>query len=211
MLNAFPRLQKLRKKEAIILPILFLSFLIEMSAFSQVDIPFKHFYVYKDRSSPENNFFATGWMGDYKYLTLKDDCIRDAKTMDTCIKVIYNPENESGASNWAGVYWQNPRNNWGSEEGAFDLTGASKLTFWARGMQGREIISKFQIGGIAGGFPDSDMKAHYNIKLTKDWKKYTIDLGDVDLSYISGGFCIILSRSDNLKGMTFFIDNIYYE
>ena len=180
-------------------------------SYAQVDIPFKKFYIYKDLGSDLNHFFPTGWMGDYKYLTFKDNVVRDAKTMNTCIKISYLPPKNMSPAGWAGIYWQNPMNNWGSEEGAYDFTGAKFLTFWAKGLTGKEVISKFQIGGIAGEFPDSSFKAIYNIKLTKDWKKYYIDLKNVDLSYISGGFCVVITKRDNMHGAVFFIDDICYE
>ncbi|MBN1522251.1 MAG: hypothetical protein JW928_06930 [Candidatus Aureabacteria bacterium] len=178
---------------------------------AQLDIPFQPFYVYKDRTSTLNHFFATGWMGDHKFLTFQDDAVRDAKTMDTCIKISYRPPRKQGNSGWAGIYWQNPMNNWGSEEGSYDLTGANRLSFLARGEEGNEVIAKFQIGGVTGQFPDSTFRAIYNIRLTKEWAKYSIDLADVDLSSISGGFCFVVTKRDNVSGATFFIDEICYE
>ena len=42
--------------------------------------------------------------------------------------------------NWTGIAWQNPANDWGDLPGGYDLTGAKKLTFWARGEFGIEIL-----------------------------------------------------------------------
>ena len=180
-------------------------------AAEKIDIPFKPFYVYKDAGAKENHFTPTGWMGQIECLDLKDDFIRNAKSMDTCIRIIYTPVKKSAVSGWSGVFWQNPGNNWGAEEGSFDFTGASRVTFWAKGLTGGEIISKFQIGGISGDFPDSALKAIYHIKLTGDWKQYSIEIAESDLTFISGGFCVILTERDNPEGVTFFLDDICYE
>ena len=85
------------------------------------------------------------------------------------------------------------------------------LTFWAKGKNGGEVISKLQIGGISGGYPDSASEAIYKVKLTPEWKKYSIEIQKEDLSYISGGFCLILTKRENPEGLTFFLDDICYE
>jgi len=36
-------------------------------------------------------------------------------------------------------------------------------------------------------------------------------LTDLDLSYISGGFCWVCGRMDNPSGITFYLDDISYE
>ena len=179
---------------------------------AQADIPFTPFYVYKDRASSDNHFFPTGWMGDQKDLLFKDDVIRNARDLDTCIKISYQPSGKDFSEDgWVGVYWQNPANNWGTEEGAFDLTGAQFLTFWAKGLEGGEVVSKFQIGGLSGNFPDSSESSLSCVKLTKEWKKYSLEIKKRDLSYISGGFCLVLTKRDNPDGLTLFIDEIRYE
>ena len=91
----------------------------------------------------------------------------------SCIKMRYNAE---GLKQWAGIYWQHPANNWGDKKGGYNITGATKLTFWARGANGYEIISEVKIGGISGDYSDTDVAWLKKIKLTGSWKKYTIDL-----------------------------------
>ncbi len=54
--------------------------------------------------------------------------------------------------------------------------GATRLTFWGRGENGGERVHEFRIGGIIGQYPDSDVATLSNIRLTKEWKQYTIDL-----------------------------------
>jgi len=109
------------------------------------------------------------------------------------------------------MYWQNPANNWGDREGGYDLTGATKLTFWVRGENGGERIEEFKIGGITGLYPDSDIAGIGPVMLTQEWKQYEIDLRGKDLSYISGGFAWSTNLDVNLNGVTFYLDDVRYE
>ena len=64
---------------------------------------------------------------------------------------------------------------------------------------------------IGSNFPDSDEVVIPAIVLTKEWRKYTIDLAKADLSAISGGFCWMANVDMNPYGMTFYLDDIRYE
>lgn len=169
---------------------------------------FESFYVYEDFMSPKNHYAPSGWMGDVESLEIDQSCNTDSHSGKSCIKLVYK---QDGLKGWAGIYWQHPVDNWGDLKGGYDLTGATKLTFWAKGAQGFEVISEVKIGGISGKFSDSDVAWLREIKLTNAWKKYTIDLSVSDLSSISGGFCLVFSKKDNPKGCTVFLDEIRYE
>jgi len=171
---------------------------------------FEPFNVYTDKNARGNHYAASGWMGDYSDLAFTDACREKPYSGDTCIKVIYRPNVSQGAR-WAGMYWQNPPNNWGEKKGGYDLTGAKKLTFWARGENGGERIDEVKIGGITGTYPDSDIASTGPVILTKDWQEYSINLEGKDLSYISGGFCWATNLDVNPEGCTFYIDNVRYE
>ncbi|MBU1727246.1 MAG: hypothetical protein KJ880_06425 [Candidatus Omnitrophica bacterium] len=168
------------------------------------------FYVYADSSSPKNHFIASGWMGDYGDLKYDGKSKDDPYLGDTCIKILYNGKASQGAR-WAGIFWQNPPNNWGSIDGGFDLANATKLTFWAKGAQGGERIEEFKVGGIMGEFSDSDSASIGPVILNKEWTQYTIDLKGKDMSYIIGGFCWSASLDNNPEGATFYLDEIKYE
>jgi len=170
----------------------------------------KEFVVYRDKMTKENHYIPSGWMGDYGDIKLDDSSKDNPKSGETCIKITYSAKKSQGQG-WAGIYWQNPANNWGSKKGGFDLTGFNKLTFWARGEKGGEIIQKFKTGGIRGAYPDSTDMESQPIELTKDWKQYTLNLAEKDLSYISGGFCWIATADQNPEGATFYLDEIKYE
>jgi len=168
------------------------------------------FYVYSDRTSATNHFIPSGFMGDYGDLKLDSSSKDDPYLGDTSIKITYSGKATQGAR-WVGIYWQNPANNWGNVDKGFDLSKATKLTFWARGANGGERIEEFKIGGIMGEFSDSDSATIGPVILTKEWKQYEIDLKGKDMSYIFGGFCWSASLDNNPEGFTIYLDEIKYE
>ncbi len=168
------------------------------------------FYVYSDRSSATNHFIPSGWMGDYGDLKYDGASKEGPYLGDSCIKIIYNNKATQG-SRWAGIYWQNPANNWGNADGGFDLSKATKVTFWAKGAKGGERIEEFKVGGIMGEFSDSDSAVIGPVILNKDWTQYTIDLKGKDMSNIIGGFCWAANLDNNPEGATFYLDEIKYE
>ena len=170
----------------------------------------KTFGVYTDKRSPDNHYIPSGWMGDYGDVKLNDEALDNPHSGTTCIQFGYSAKKSQGLG-WAGVYWQSPANNWGSKKGGFDLTGLNKLTFWARGAKGGEVIQKFVVGGIKGTYPDSATVEMGPVELTDTWKQYTINLAGKDLSYISGGFGWVTTADLNSKGVTFYIDDIKFE
>lgn len=170
----------------------------------------EYFYVYSDKGSPLNHFIPSGWMGDYGDLRLNDADVTDPANGKTAIKWTYSAKATQGA-NWTGAFWQYPANNWGDKAGGYDLSAYKRLTFWARGSKGGEKIAEFKVGGITGEHGDSDSASIGPIELTKDWKKYTIDLADKNLASMIGGFCWAASRDDNPSGFDLFLDEIRFE
>ena len=168
------------------------------------------FAVYIDRSNRKNHYIPSGWMGDYGDIKMNDNFKENPHSEKTCIKFEYNALGKQGAG-WAGVMWQNPANNWGDLKGGYDLSEAKKLTFWAKGGKGDERIMEFKMGGIGGRYSDSDSIGIGPIDLISEWKQYTIDLTDVDLTYINGGFCWSSNADSNPEGMVFYLDDIQYE
>ena len=171
---------------------------------------FKPFPIYTDGRSPDNHYVPSGYMGDYSDISVERSSFEDPHGGTTCIKITYT-NLASQSARWVGMYWQNPANNWGDREGGYDLTGATKLTFWARGENGGERIEEFKAGGLTGLYPDSDIAGIGPVMLTQEWKQYEIDLRGKDLSYISGGFAWATNLDVNPNGATFYLDNIRYE
>lgn len=168
------------------------------------------FYIYADRSSANNHFIPSGFMGDFGDLKIDSGCKDDPYLGDTCVKIIYNGKATQGAR-WAGIFWQNPANNWGTVDKGFDLSKAQKLTFWAKGDKGGERIEEFKVGGIMGEFSDSDSGAMGPVILNKEWTQYTVDLKGKDLSYIIGGFTFSTNLDVNPEGATLYLDEIKFE
>lgn len=156
-------------------------------------------------------YYPSGWMGDWGDITLDDSYTDNPHSDPICIKIIYSAA-KSQEEGWAGIYWQHPDSNWGDKIGGYDLTGATKLTFWARGEKGGEK-AEFKVGGITGKYPDSLRPPVSTgvVILSDNWQQYTIDLTGKDLSHIIGGFVWVTSKSQNPYGCTIYLDDIRYE
>lgn len=144
-------------------------------------------------------YYPFGWIGDGSLSKKQIVSTRSGNQ----IKISYTP----GGETWAGVYWQYPANNFGASPGR-NLIGARQLTFWAKGETGKEII-EFKSGGIQGKkYGDSFEKSIGKIELTREWKKYVIDLTGEDLSSVVGAFAWTAARDDNKNGATFYLTKI---
>lgn len=166
--------------------------------------------VYTDKAASTNHYFPTGAMGDWPDIKRDDGWTANPHSGFTCIRFSYSNKATRG-ERWAGVYWQDPPDNWNLKRGGYDLSGASKLTFWARGEKGGERIEEFKVGGIQGSYPDTDSASIGPIILTNEWKQYTIDLKGKNLSHIGGGFAWATNLDVAPEGVTFYLDDIQYE
>jgi hypothetical protein len=115
---------------------------------------------------------------------------------------------------------QSPQPNFGTAPNAgIDLTGATALTFWARGQNGGERIDIFMggVGRDAGtgqptsAHPDSTPVVKQTFVLTSQWAQYSLDLTGRDLSYVLGGFGWVAADTFNPGGAVFFLDDIEYQ
>jgi hypothetical protein len=168
------------------------------------------FIVYMDQGARENHYIPSGWMGDYGDLKVNPGCVQGPHGGKSCTQITYSAKMANGAG-WAGMFWQHPANNWGDKQGGFNLTGAKRITFWARGAKGGEKIAEFKVGGITGEYPDTDSASSGPVELTNQWKQYSVDLNGKDLSNIIGGFAWAASKDDNPDGFTIYLDDIAYE
>lgn len=157
--------------------------------------------VYAD-GSPEL-WYASGYMGNTGAIKMDAGCMDNPHTGDTCLKVSYN-----AADNWAGVLWQNPPNDWGEQDGGFNLKGATMLVFWARGEKGGEKVS-FQMGGLdKAKFSDTGKADLKDVVLKPEWTRYRIPLDGRDMSRIKTGFGWVVAHPGN--PITFYLDDIEY-
>ncbi len=176
-----------------------------------VSAGFKPFIVYADKGTPQNHFIPSGFMPDGQCIKLNDSFRENCHEGNTCIRIELDVPCALENQRWGGMYWQNPANNWGNRKGGFNLQGATKLTFWAKGEKGGEQIEEFKMGGVTGDYPDTDTALLEKVLLTNEWKQYTIDLRGKDLSYISGGFAWSTNTDVNPESCVFYLDNIQYE
>ncbi len=177
----------------------------------QEEPAFKPFNIYRDKGTRDNHYVPSGFMGDTECVIFDDTWQKDCQQGSSCIKITYDVKCSRDNQKWVGVYWLNPPNNWGKSKGGYDLTGATKLVFWAKGESGGEQIMEFTVGGIGGDYPDSDLVVIGPVILSSEWKQYTVDLRGRDLSYISGGFSWTTSEDVNPGKCVFYLDNIRFE
>ncbi|NPV40655.1 MAG: hypothetical protein HPY72_04830 [Anaerolineae bacterium] len=187
-------------------------------------------YVYRDFSLAENHFTQKAKIddgnSDYVY-DMNENWQDDPYSGDSAIEVRVKTAGQS----WGGWLFLNgylpegetqPKLNFGEVDGAgLDLSGATKLTFMAKGAQGGEMVEFFTAGlgydGETGApsepYHDSTRKITLGfIQLSDQWQQYTIDLGGVDLSSIGCGFGFVLSgnRSGDVESV-FYLDEIRFE
>jgi hypothetical protein len=137
-------------------------------------------------------YAASGYMGDGATpgAVVAGACtMRAPGNIGNCSKFTYTPIAAS-LMGWGGVYWQAPANNWGMMPGKHIEAGATKVTFYAAGAKGGEVVS-FVVGGIGMGadpYQDPSKKELVNQVLTTTMTQYTIDLTGFTYVSIIGGF-----------------------
>jgi glucan 1,3-beta-glucosidase len=178
--------------------------------FGPVPMPFA---VYTDGYDPGNHYVPSGYMGDVHAIAMNQSWTRDPHNGRTCIQVKYRGPVRRGGKGWAGVYWQNPAQNWGTVPGpaGYNLGHATRLTFWVRGTTGHEHV-QFLVGGITGKHGDSLRPAVKTrvLTLSASWRQVTIVLTDKNLSHVIGGFGWAASTRQDPHGATFYLDDITY-
>ncbi|HEY1066613.1 MAG TPA: hypothetical protein VGE52_10905, partial [Pirellulales bacterium] len=163
-------------------------------------------FVLVDEASDKPPYIPAGWMGNAQAIKLDPASADQPHSGQTCVKVDYKVGDA-----WGGVVWQSPEGDWGDKAGGWNLTGAKKLTFWARGAAGGETVS-FQFGLLKPGekkFADSGSGTLDKVVLTNEWKQYEIDLAGKDLSRIKTGF--VWTVAGQGRPITFYLDQVQYE
>jgi len=159
--------------------------------------------VYGDQKN--GPWIASGYEGNNGAIKMDEASTDHPHSGDTCLKVSYE-----ASDNWAGVVWQDPANDWGNQPGGLDVTGAKKLTFWARGAKGGEVVSfSFGILGVDKKYHDTATGEIKDVHLNSSWTQYSIDLSGKDLSRIKTGFVWIATGQG--APIDFYLDDIQYE
>jgi exo-beta-1,3-glucanase (GH17 family) len=179
------------------------------------------FYVYRDIDFQGNHFKPSGYMGDIGDITINEAYTDNPHSGKTSIRIMYEAKGKGPNKcdyvppcRWAGVYWQEPPNNWGTDEfwkgEGYDLSGYSRLVFWARAEQNVKV--EFKVGGIIGPYGDSlGYPRSILANLTQEWQEFEIDLNGADLSHIIGGFVWVTNWEENPGGVIFYMDDIRFE
>jgi hypothetical protein len=161
--------------------------------------------VYDEAGREKPAYVPTGWMGNTKALKLDEASAEQPFAGKTCLRAEYG-----AADGWAGVVWQSPPDDWGEKPGGWDLTGAKRLVFRARGAKGGEKITfEFGLLGKDKPFPDSAKGKLDGFALTAEWKEYAIDLKGLDLKRIKTGFAFVVAGQG--APVTFYLDDVRFE
>ncbi len=165
----------------------------------KVSLPF---YVYQDGN--DLPYAPSGYMGNYKKLSVDAKSTEDVHSGKTSIKITYD-----AIEGWYGVAFMDPANDWGDILGGYDITGAKTFSFWAKSSESNvEATVGFGLIDKDKPFPDSS-KESLKIVIGKKWKKYTIKLKKTDLSCIRTGFALFSSTDGFAHDI--YIDDIVFE
>ena len=148
-------------------------------------------------------FAPAGWMGDVKFIRIDPASTTQPHSGKTAMKCEFTSD-----KGWGGVVWQSPAGDWGDQGGGFDLTGAKKISFWARGESGGEKVA-FKFGIIKDKkFADTASGAIEPVTLTKEWQRYEIPVSG-NLTRIKTGFVWTLAAAG--APVVFYLDDIRWE
>lgn len=159
--------------------------------------------IYSEPDRPEP-FAPSGYMGNSKAIEMNLKSTDRPHGGAHCIQATFGAKD-----GWGGVVWQNPPNDWGDAPGGYDLTGAARLSFWARGARGGELVS-FAFGIIAPDKPFSDTaRLDMKVTLEPEWKKYSLPLAGSDLTRIKSGFVWVVEAKG--EPIVFYLDDVVIE
>jgi hypothetical protein len=151
--------------------------------------------------SVDDWYTPSGYMGDGAANGIVDaSCeMRGPLEMGACHTFTWTP----GMLGWAGVFWQYPDGNWGSETGLAMPQGAHSVRFTAWGQVGGEIIE------FGTGMADQDgFGVTRTIELTTEPTAYALDLSNIEYGEVVGGFVWTAAGADS--PVTFHVDGIHW-
>ncbi len=182
-------------------------------------------WVYKDLGDGLNRFTQKAWMGDTFGSVPEMNEAAEGRGGTTGIAA----ELDFAAHSWGGYMFvngilkpgeQQPEADFGDADAGMDLSGAQRLSFYARGENGGESVEFFAAG--LGWYFDIPQKPYMDsvhklslgtVKLTQEWQRFEIPLQGSDLSRIGCGFGWVTNWKDNypLGEIKFYLDDIKYE
>ncbi len=159
------------------------------------------FYVYQD--GEDAPYHPTGFMGNYKVLSVNVNNKEEVQSGTSSIKISYADDH-----NWYGIGFVDPKNDWGDVAGGYEIIGAKIFSFWAKASTNITANIGFGLIGKDKPFPDST-KNSIEVKLSTKWKKHTINVKKLDLSCIRSG--LVLFSNSNSTPHDIYIDNVVFE
>ena len=166
-------------------------------ALRPVPVPFA---VFDDKTGP---WIPSGYMGNTRALKVDEACTESPFRGSICMRIDYLDH-----IGWAGIFWQNPANDWGEKPGGVNLSKATTLVFRARGLRGGEKVTFFMGGLKDKAFNDTAEARLPDVILKKEWTRYRIPLDGLDLSCVKTGFGFTLGNDGD--PFAFFLDDIQY-
>jgi hypothetical protein len=150
-------------------------------------------------------FVPSGYEGDYTAVTMPLDPTcggnrSSASALGNCHPVTYKPPLAGpGVAGWAGVLWQHPANNWGAAAGYAIPPGATKVSFWARGQLGGEVvtfIAGFAVTPTAMSPCVDTVSGSSRQTLATTWTHYTMSLNGQYTGGIISSFGYVIAAAD---------------
>ena len=194
----------------------------------EMDVYHRQVVIYDDHESG-SSWSPSGWMkgpssdwtaADVKRLRVTHPR-RDPVRGPTCMRVEWSPER---ADSWAGIAFLSTEDDFSVYPGR-DLTGATTLSFWARGDCGNEVV-ELSFAGIdcrrtdaaasaltgpqapCRSWDTSESVSTGSILLEPRWRRYELDLRGRCLENVLGGFIIVFSAAPNVGECCFELDEI---
>lgn len=140
------------------------------------------------------------WMGSRAYTSCDFAWGEGALHGSNCVRI----DQKTGAR-WGSLVWQKP----GATQ-AFNLTGVSRIKFWARGEKGGEKVDfKFSVFPETRVVRMSGPMVLRSVQLTNEWTAYSINLENRNLGEVKLG--VVLSVVCPEQDATIFLDSISLE
>lgn len=171
----------------------------------------------------DDYFAPSGWAGDAASGGLQmPDCdrAREPGAAGNCHRFDYTPIPASvpGSASWAGVFFQYPDGNWGSQAGLPLEPGAQRVSFLAAGATGGEIVT-FRAGGIgdaSGALACADeFSRDITVRLGNQFQRYEIDLDGAPYTRVISAFSWKISKvlfsGEPPQTISFYLDDLVWE
>ncbi|MDR0417093.1 MAG: hypothetical protein LBH76_07255 [Propionibacteriaceae bacterium] len=189
-------------------------------------------YVYKDYGDGLNLYTQRAWMGShYPDESLGEsppDALDEQAEPFSGVTSVH-ARIDLKRFGWGGWQFQIgaldrgetvPELNFGDQAPGFDLSGAARLTFQARGTPG--ALVDFSVGGLGrwgGVFPgqpyhDTLIRHDLRVRLADEWTSYEIDLTGADLRQVGAGFALSAGSGNRVRGLAavdVYVDEIRFE